>query len=61
MQYILQILVLAGCILLAIKPDISNFRPAKWWTRGRMMVMRIVFSVFAVILAVQLVQSLIGR
>lgn len=58
--YILQVLVLAGCILLTVKPDISNFRPQSWWTRPRLIVCRIIFAAFAVVLAVQLVQSIIA-
>ena len=59
--YILQILILAGCILLVIKPDISNYKPKAWWNKRRLIMYRIVFAVFAAILAWQLIKSISGN
>lgn len=59
--YILQILVLAGCILLVIKPDISGYKPKSWWTKRRLITYRILFAICAVILIVQLAQSIVGK
>ncbi len=59
--YILQILILAGCILLVIKPGISAYKPKAWWTKRRLITYRIFFAICAVILMVQLVQSIIGK
>ncbi|MDO5776377.1 MAG: hypothetical protein Q4P22_07120 [Eubacteriales bacterium] len=56
--YLLQILVLAGCILLAVKPDISNYKPKEWWNKRRLIMYRIIFSICAFILAAQLIQRI---
>ncbi len=59
--FLLQILVLVGCILLAVKPDISGYKPKAWWTKRRLITYRILFSVFAVVLIIQLVQGIAAK
>lgn len=55
---LLQVMILAGCILLTIKPDISNYKPREWWNKRRLIMYRIVFAICTVIMIVQLVQNI---
>ena len=57
-RILLQALVLAGSILLTVKPDIGNYKPKAWWTKRRLIMYRIIFAICAVIMAGQLIQSL---
>lgn len=57
-KYILEFLVLAGCILLTIKPDISNYKPQQWWTKRKIMFYRLVFAVCTLIMGYMIIQTI---